>query len=196
MNMQHNIKYDAERDPAFPKEIMAQPGCEKLYGCIQCGTCSAACPVSTYMDQTPRQIMALTRAGFKKEALSSITIWLCASCYACTVDCPKKIKITDIMYNLKRMAIRDGVYPKHFPIPVLAREFHKMVRANGRVTENLLAITMLLKTNWLAAIKMWRLGFNLLRTGRFPLKIEKMKEHSRMKALLDRAEAEWDGGGR
>lgn len=195
MKIQRTIKYDAERDPGFPKEIMALPGCEKLYGCIQCGTCSAACPVSTYMDYTPRQLMALTRAGFKKEALSSLTLWLCSSCYACTVDCPKKIKITDIMYGLKRMAIREGVYPKRFPIPVLAREFNKMVRAQGRVTENLLAIKMFMKTNWFAALKTWRLGLNLLRTGRFPLKPERMKERSQMTALLDKADAEWEGGG-
>jgi heterodisulfide reductase subunit C len=111
------------------------------------------------------------------------------------VDCPKKIKITDIMYGLKRMAIREGVYPKRFPIPVLAREFNKMVRAQGRVTENLLAIKMFMKTNWFAALKTWRLGLNLLRTGRFPLKPERMKERSQMTALLDKADAEWEGGG-
>jgi heterodisulfide reductase subunit C len=175
MVIQQTIKYDAERDRDFSRQIMARPGGEKLFGCIQCGTCSATCPVSIYMDYTPRQLMALTRAGFKKEVLSSLTVWLCASCYACSVDCPKEIKITDIMYALKRRAIQEGVYPKRFPIPVLAREFFRMVRTRGRVTESQLVLRLYLLTNWLALVRMWRLGLNLMRTGRFSLKSEKMK---------------------
>lgn len=196
MKIEQTIKYDSERDRDFPKQVAALPGCEKLYGCIQCGTCSAACPVSTFMDHTPRQIVALTRAGFKKEALGSLTLWLCSSCYACTVQCPKNIKITDIMYGLKRMAIKEGVYPRRFPIPVLAREFYGMVRSHGRVTENFLAIKLFLKTNWIAAFKTWKLGLNLLRTGRFPLKSERMKEPGKIASLLDKAVVEQKGGGR
>jgi heterodisulfide reductase subunit C len=194
--IQQTIKYDASRDRDFPRQIMARPGCEKLYGCIQCGTCSATCPASAYMDYTPRQLMALTRAGFKKEALSSHTIWLCTSCYSCTVQCPKEIKITDIMYALKRQAIREGVYPKRFPIPILAREFYNMVRSTGRVTENFLAVKMFLKSNPLAALKTWKLGLNLMRTGRFAYKPDRMKQTAQMTALLDKAEAGWNGGSR
>ncbi len=169
------IRYDADRDRDFPAQIMAVPGCEKLYGCIQCGTCSATCPLSIYMDYTPRQLMALTRAGLKKEALSSKSIWLCSSCYACTVDCPKEIKITDIMYALKRRAIQDGVYPKRFPVPVLAREFFKMVSKKGRITEGFLVANLFLRTSWFAALKTWRLAINLLRTGRIAVTMESMK---------------------
>jgi heterodisulfide reductase subunit C len=183
--IQQTIKYDAERDRSFPREIVAHPGGEKLYGCIQCGTCSAICPVSIYMDYTPRQLMGLTRAGFKKEVLGSVTIWLCSSCYACTVDCPKQIKITDIMYALKRQAIREGVYPKRFPIPVLAREFFNMVRRRGRVTESQLVMRLFLLTNWLALVKTWRLGLNLVRTGRFSLKTERMEHPAKLAAMLD-----------
>jgi heterodisulfide reductase subunit C len=184
--IQQTIKYDAERDKSFPREIMRLPGCEKLFGCIQCGTCSATCPMSVYMDYTPRQLMALTRAGFKKEVLGSFTIWLCSSCYACTVDCPKQIKITDIMYALKRRAIRDGVYPNsHFPIPVLAREFFKMVRSRGRITESRLVMRLFLLTNWLALVKTWRLGLNLMRTGRFSLKTETMAQPKQLAPLFE-----------
>lgn len=182
--IQQTIRYDAERDRAFPGEIMARHGCEKLYGCIQCGTCSASCPVSIYMDYTPRQLMALTRAGFKKEVLGSLTIWLCSSCYSCTVDCPKEIKITDIMYALKRRAIVEGVYPRRFPIPVLAREFFKMVRSRGRITESRLVVRLFLLTNWLAALKTWRLGLNLIRTGRFSLKTEGMAHPEKLQAMF------------
>jgi quinone-modifying oxidoreductase, subunit QmoC len=145
--------------------------------------------LSIYMDHTPRQVMELTRSDFKDEVLQSTTIWLCASCYACTVECPKQIRITDIMYELKQRAIHEGFYPKRFPIPVLAQEFYKMSRKRGRVTENFLATILFLKTNILAAVGMWRLGLNLFIRGRFPLKLEGIKrkgELERMMAVVDK----------
>ena len=184
------IKFDAERDREFPRQIMARPGGEKLFGCIQCGTCSATCPVSIYMDHTPRQIMALTRAGFKDEVLRSRTIWLCASCYACTVDCPKEIKITDIMYAAKRLAIRGGVYPRRFPIPVLAGEFFKAVERSGRSSESWLLVRLYLKTNPLAIFKQASLGMKLWLKGRLSLKRETIERKNELHRMLGALEKE------
>ena len=189
MELRRTIKYESDRVKGFGREVMSVPGCEQLESCIQCGTCSGLCPLSIYMDSTPRQVMELTRSDFKNEVLRSTTIWLCASCYVCTVECPKQIRITDIMYELKQRAIQEGVYPKRFPIPVLAQEFYKMSHRQGRVTENYLATILFLKTNILAAIGQWKLGLNLLIRGRFPLKPERIKrkdELIRMMAVVDK----------
>jgi len=189
MELRRTIKYESDRVKGFGREVMSVPGCEQLESCIQCGTCSGLCPLSIYMDSTPRQVMELTRSDFKNEVLRSTTIWLCASCYACTVECPKQIRITDIMYELKQRAIQEGVYPKRFPIPVLAQEFYKMSHRQGRVTENFLATILFLKTNILAAIGQWKLGLNLFIRGRFPLKPETIKrkdELIRMMAVVDK----------
>lgn len=188
IELKRTIKYESDRAKGFGREVMSVPGCEQLETCIQCGTCSGVCPLSIFMDHTPRQVMELTRSDFKYEVLQSTTIWLCASCYACTVECPKQIRITDIMYELKQRAIHEKIYPKRFPIPVLAQEFYKMSHKHGRVTENFLATIMFLKTNVWAAIGMWRLGLNLLTRGRFPLKMEGIKrkdELGRMMAVVD-----------
>jgi quinone-modifying oxidoreductase subunit QmoC len=187
--LQRTIKYESDRTIGFGREVMSVPGCEQLETCIQCGTCSGVCPLSIFMDHTPRQVMELTRSDFKKDVLQSVTIWLCASCYACTVECPKQIRITDIMYELKQRAIHEGIYPKRFPIPVLAQEFYKMSHKHGRVTENFLATIMFMKTDFMAAVGMWRLGLNLILRGRFPLKIESIKrreELGHMMAVVDK----------
>lgn len=185
MKVTRTIKYDADRVKGFGREVMRVPGCEELESCIQCGTCSGVCPLSIYMDHTPRQVMALTRADFKHEVLSSQTIWLCASCYACTVECPRGIRITDIMYELKQRAITEGIYPKHLPIPVLAREFTEMVKRHGRITEMLLVIKLFLKTSPLAAMGNWRLGIDLLKTGRMSLATEKIEKRGDLGRMLD-----------
>jgi quinone-modifying oxidoreductase, subunit QmoC len=186
--LQRTIKYEADRVRGFGREVMSVPGCEQLESCIQCGTCSGVCPLSIYMDSTPRQVMELVRSDFKNEVLHSHTIWLCASCYACTVECPRQIRITDIMYELKQRAIHEGVYPKNFPIPVLAQEFYKMAHNHGRITENWLATWMFLKTNWRAALGMWRLGLGLFTRGRFSLTyegIQRKEELARMMETVD-----------
>lgn len=179
-----DVKYEAELDPHFAEEIASIPHGDHIYNCIQCGTCSASCPVSPYMDYTPRKVIAMIRAGFKKEVLSSTTPWLCASCYACTVECPKEIRITDVMYAAKRLGIREGVYPKKFLTPVLAREFFEIVKKNGRNHEGSLMLRMYLKTNPFALLRQMGLGIRLWLKGRISAKPEKIAQTGQLHALL------------
>ena len=169
------IKYEEELDKGFGDAIAKMPGCENLHGCIQCGNCSGCCPVSIYMDHTPRQVIAMTRAGFKDDVLRSRTIWLCASCYNCTVECPKEIKITDVMYALKQRAIAEGVHPRRFAVPTLAREFFGTVLRYGRNHESELLVRMYLKTNPFGMLKQAMLGLMLFLRGRMPIFPEKIK---------------------
>ena len=182
--IERTIKYESDRNVGFGRDVMRVPGCEQLENCIQCGTCSGVCPLSIYMDHSPRQVMALTRADFRDEVLRSHTIWLCASCYACSVECPRQIRITDIMYELKQRAIRDSVYPRHLPTPVLAKEFAAMVRSRGRITESFLVMLLYLKTSWIEAMGNWRLGLGLMSKGRFPLKPEGIRQKAQLERML------------
>lgn len=188
------MRYETDRDKQFPATIKSMPGCEDMDKCIQCGTCSGTCPVSIYMDHPPRRIIELTRHGFKNDVLKSKTIWLCASCYQCTVDCPKEIGITDIMYALKQKAIEEGVYPKRFPIPTLAREFFKMVKQYGRVSEGKLATVLFARTDFFKLFGMHKLGFDLIRTGRFSLKTESMKKPASLQKVLNSLKKNQNGG--
>ena len=96
---------EAELRQIFLEQVHLIPGGEKIKKCIQCGTCTGSCPVSYAMDISPRQLIALFRAGEMEAIMKSRTIWICASCYACTTRCPSGIKITDIIYALKRTAM-------------------------------------------------------------------------------------------
>ncbi len=164
------LKYESELDQDFGREISNIPGGETLFSCIQCGTCSATCPMSIYMDYTPRRIVAMTRAGFKDEVLRSFTIWLCTSCYSCSVRCPRNLKITDFMYALKQRAIQEKFYPKRFPIPTLAREFFRSIRKRGRNSEVQLVALLYLKTNPLQILKYVKMGIKLFLRGRINIK--------------------------
>ena len=183
-----HCRYAEDVNPAFPAEIMAKPGGEALRDCIQCGTCSGACPMSVHMDLTPRRVIALTRAGLERDVLESATPWLCASCYECQVRCPRDIKVTDVMYALKRRAIEKGLYPKRFPIPVLAKAFYNIVANHGRNSESRLVITLALRTNPMSLLKMAPLGLKLMKTGRMNLGQERIAVPDELKAILDAME--------
>jgi heterodisulfide reductase subunit C len=142
------------------------------------------------MDRSPRQLLYLAREGFKDDVLRSFSIWLCTSCYTCTVRCPRGIQVTELMYALKRKAIEEGLYPKRFAIPVLAREFGRMVRAKGRITEARLVLRLLLKTSLLRALRMIPMGRDLLRTGRLSLQAEHIRDRAQLIRLLDEVQRE------
>jgi heterodisulfide reductase subunit C len=183
--MRRKMKFQREADLQWAQQVAERPGCEELFSCLQCGTCSGTCPLAIYMDFGPRKIISLVREGFREEALSSQTIWLCASCYSCAVHCPRQIHITDVMYSLKREAIQQKLYPKRFPIPVLAQEFYKMVRRYGRSSEFWLVLRMALRTNPFQLLTMAGSGWQLMRTGRLRLgqdKIKNVKELQRQMA--------------
>jgi quinone-modifying oxidoreductase subunit QmoC len=188
--MQKRIKYQEEVDAALGKEVISASGVVDLYRCIQCGTCSSTCPLNIYMDYTPRKIIAMTRAGFREEVLRSNSIWLCASCYACTVDCPRKINLTDIMYTLKRQAIEKGIYPRRLPIPVLAREFFASVMKTGRANEGRTVTWMILKTAPWKLLKQASLGLKLFLHGRLSVRKERLDGGvDQMRRLLDYVDA-------
>ena len=60
---------EADLREAFLKEVAGIPAGEKIKNCIQCGTCTATCPVSRWMDITPRETVALFRSGMLEEIL-------------------------------------------------------------------------------------------------------------------------------
>jgi heterodisulfide reductase subunit C len=152
--------------------------------CIQCGTCSASCPTAYAMDYTPRQIIAALRAGQLEKVLRSNTPWLCASCYYCTVRCPAGIQFTDLMYDLKRMAVRRGLHPRGSP--ALYKAFVTTVDRYGRSAETELMIRYYLsRFNPLGLLKLAPFGLKMLLRKRFPLLPHRIKGHSDLGKILD-----------
>ena len=195
MNMDATIRKETDRDREFSTWVQNLPGAETMAQCIHCGQCAGSCPLSSYMDRSPRQLMYLAKEGFKDEVLGSFTLWLCTSCYMCTVKCPREIKVTEIMYALKRRSIEEGVYSRRFPIPVLAQEFRKMVMEHGRINEARLAINLNLKTRPTRMLGMAGLGIGLMRTGRFSLRHDDIRGRAQLTSLMKAVDRRKNGNG-
>ena len=166
---------ERELRKTFLEQVRLVPGAERITRCLQCGTCTGSCPVSYAMDISPRMVIALFRAGEIGEILRSRTIWICASCYMCTTRCPQTIKITDLLYALKRTALEAKLYPDRFPVYLLSKNFVRLVNHYGRNQEILLLLLYYLRRNPLELLRMAPMGWSLLKKGRislFPKKIQ------------------------
>ncbi|RME42067.1 MAG: heterodisulfide reductase subunit C [Chloroflexi bacterium] len=179
--------------PSFMEEVIAQtPGGDPhLSLCVQCGSCGGSCPSGPDMDHTPRQLFAMIEAGMKQEVLKSNTPWYCVSCYYCMVRCPQDVHITDIMYTLKRLAIREGLYQESSAAeaPDFSETFIDLVENYGRSFELGLATRYHLRHHPLGAVKMAGFGLSMLRKGRMDLTPNRIKGIDQLKAILARAKA-------
>ncbi|MFB0564360.1 MAG: 4Fe-4S dicluster domain-containing protein [Candidatus Aminicenantaceae bacterium] len=181
-------KKERELRDLFLLQVSNIPGGESIKKCIQCGSCTGSCPVSYTMDITPREIIALFRAREIESILSSRTIWICASCYACTVRCPQGVQVTDIIYTLKRLALDKNIFPKRFPVYALSKSFVAITNRYGRSYEPGLILFYFLKTNPLKLMGMIPLFLRLISKGRIGFVPKKIKGTKTFSEILKEAE--------
>ncbi|MCA9957392.1 MAG: 4Fe-4S dicluster domain-containing protein [Anaerolineales bacterium] len=177
----------------FMREIIEDtPGGDPhLEMCIQCGTCGGSCPSGPDMDYSPRRIFAMVEADMREEVLKSNTFWYCVSCYYCFVRCPQEVHITDIMYTLKRKAIREGYSTQSSAseAPDFSEFFVDAVKKYGRSFELGLATRYHLRHHPIGMVKMAAgMGLDMLRKGRMDLTPRRIKNIDQLQAILNMAE--------
>jgi len=86
--------------------------------CFGCQTCTNVCPVvASYenpqeiLGMLPHQIMHAANVGIRDLALGSMMLWDCVTCYQCQEHCPQGVKVTEVLYELKNLAITT-LHPK------------------------------------------------------------------------------------
>jgi heterodisulfide reductase subunit C2 len=91
---------------------------ENVKLCMQCGTCTAACPMAEEMDFFPRKVMHLSQFGMLSLMNDINTYWKCASCHSCSVRCPRGIDIAKVMEALRQLVLRTSknyIEPSRMP---------------------------------------------------------------------------------
>lgn len=172
------------RDPAFRDAVLKTPVGEKIPTCMQCGICAGSCPVSHEMDYTPRQLVRMVQLGLKKEVLSSNTIWICTTCFSCSVRCPRGIHPTELMETLKPMAIAQGIENKDSKFDNV---FSGVVRKNGRASEFLLISKYGIMEPGI--IKQLPFGVSLYQKGKLSLSTYKMEDTKDLDAIFKLGES-------
>jgi len=91
---------------------------ENVKLCMQCGTCTAACPMADEMDFVPRKVMHYNQFGMISAMEDINSYWKCASCHSCSVRCPRGIDIARVMEALRQLVLRTNknyIEPSRIP---------------------------------------------------------------------------------
>jgi Fe-S oxidoreductase len=84
---------------------------EKLRSCLQCGTCTASCPVAGFTELGPREIVRMVLVGGDEEILRPEVLYYCSACYSCSVRCPMGIRLTELVNLLRDVLVTRGAGP-------------------------------------------------------------------------------------
>ncbi len=191
MKIEPRLKITPEtRGSSFLKEVLKMRGGENVLDCIQCGVCAGSCPVGWAMDFYPLQINKLIHLGMKDVVLSSSTIWLCASCYACATRCPRGIDIPVLMSSLKNMAIKEKFPVKLAAKPKFHKSFTEVIKIRGRMHEPDLFMKITKKTDLQALVRNALLGLRLWRKGKLKLTASETKQKNQLLPIFENATEE------
>jgi heterodisulfide reductase subunit C len=96
---------------------------EDIYTCMQCGTCSAVCPMIESMGFTTRKGVHLLQFGKVEEVMRAQIGEFCASCHTCVVRCPRGIDVPRVFEAVRQMTLRtntDLIKPAEIPEDTMA----------------------------------------------------------------------------
>ncbi|UCD83952.1 MAG: (Fe-S)-binding protein [Deltaproteobacteria bacterium] len=77
--------------------------------CLECGKCTANCPISKFNIRfSPRRFISMTNLGELDRVLNDREIWSCLSCGMCDARCLANIDHLSYIKNIRTIAHRDG----------------------------------------------------------------------------------------
>ena len=96
---------------------------QNVHECMQCGTCSAVCPMVESMGFTTRQGIHYLQFGEVEAVIDARIGEFCASCQTCLVRCPRGIDVPRVFEAVRQLVLRtntDLVVLKDIPEETLA----------------------------------------------------------------------------
>jgi quinone-modifying oxidoreductase, subunit QmoC len=100
-----------EPDLRFIRDL-SRSGGDSLKKCMQCGTCSAACPLSPDTNPFPRKEMAWALWGMKDRLMEDPDVWLCHHCNDCSTSCPRGTRPGDVLGGIRQQCILHYAFPR------------------------------------------------------------------------------------
>ncbi|GAB4315123.1 MAG: CoB--CoM heterodisulfide reductase subunit C [Promethearchaeota archaeon] len=126
------FKTSKEFDAEFFRDMERR---SNILACIQCGTCTASCESGRWTALKTRNIVRRVVLG-DLSVLHDPDIWLCTTCYQCYERCPRDVRPTDVIMELRNYASRLGnVHPNHRAVVRFLRETGHAVPINDQARE-------------------------------------------------------------
>lgn len=95
-------------------ELNRLPGADTFSYCFGCQNCTTVCPVVVSYENPqetlgllPHQIMNCLGLGLVEMASGPKMLWDCVTCYQCQEHCPQNVQVTDLLFQLKNLAVKN-----------------------------------------------------------------------------------------
>lgn len=182
----------SSQERVFLKQVIEKSG-ENLLECLQCGKCTAGCPIASDTVGGPRQLIAAILMGMQERVFQDPTWAYCISCGTCAGRCPVEINMYHVATALCELAEAEGKAIPDPAIDLFEELFLDSVRKYGRVHE--LRTVMAFNMRTLQPFKDMMPGMNLMRKGAFsPFDILKgAKKKKSVAPIFSRALKAGDG---
>jgi heterodisulfide reductase subunit C len=96
----------------FKRTVSLSQDAKTYSACFGCETCTSVCPVVANYENPvevlgllPHQIMHSIGLGLKDLVFASRMPWDCLTCYLCQEHCPQRVQITEVLYEIKQLAV-------------------------------------------------------------------------------------------
>ena len=120
----------SDLDPNYFNDIARR---SNIFSCIQCGTCTASCESGRWAAIKTRVIIRKISMG-DLSVLADPDIWLCTTCYACYERCPRDVRPTDAIIELRNYASKIGnMHPNHVAVVSYYRKTGHAVPINDKI---------------------------------------------------------------
>lgn len=88
----------------------------RAFLCLECGKCTAVCPISRYNNNySPRRLVAEGLFYGGESLYTDNSLWSCLTCQLCSQRCPVDVKYSDYMRDIRAEAFNRGEWgtPTH-----------------------------------------------------------------------------------
>ena len=80
----------------------------RVLTCIQCGKCTGSCPEA---GRTAFNIRMIVRKRQFQREIDEALPWHCTSCGACTLRCPRDVKPSEVIIDVRSAFVEEGQIP-------------------------------------------------------------------------------------
>jgi heterodisulfide reductase subunit C len=112
----------------------------ELYGCLNCGICTATCPAAHYYDFSPREIVQLLLTENLEGIYDAMQekIWACAQCYTCAARCPFHNSPGGLIMLMRETAIKHGMQSAKDVLKPFTRVLMKLITTGNQLAPNMI----------------------------------------------------------
>lgn len=112
----------------------------ELYGCLNCGVCTATCPAAHYYDFSPREIVQLLWTENLEAIYDAMQekIWACAQCYTCAARCPFHNSPGGLIMIMREVAIKHGLPSAQEVLRPFSRVLMKVISTGNQLAPNMI----------------------------------------------------------